>query len=352
MMIAHYVPFVDPSWRPGAYLADTTLAQDVAFGLPAGRASALFVVLGGVGLTLLFAGGRSGSVVVRRAVVLGALGLLLLPDFGGMILHLFAVWFLAAIAFRRASDRTLLVTAAALVPLGWLGAELLGGTHWLQAANAGEAFTNATEFWTNLAFTHGAYPAVPWFSLVLLGMWLGRRALTRRPIQLRLLLAGAAAAICLPLLGRLAPEEGRLASFASAEPHTTGLPSMLGAAGSAVAVIGGCLLLTSLVPRVLAPLAAAGRLSLTLYVAHLVPFWLWFEAEWARYDGHPGPSAVLAPLAFFACFTAVAWAWVGRFERGPLETLLRRASDARPQRPPVRFRRAGPARDRLHDLPA
>jgi uncharacterized membrane protein YeiB len=310
------------------------------------------VVLAGAGLTLLFSRKGRGAVVARRAAVLGAAGLLLTPAFEGMILHLFAVWFLGAIAFRRASDRALLLTAAALPPLGWLGGEVLGRDAWLRPWRVEDTVTRAADYWQNLAFGHAGYPAVSWFAFVLLGMWLGRRPLRERRWQIGLVLAGGAVVVGAPLLARLAPSGGRFETLASTEAHSAGLPYLAGAAGAAVLAIGACLLVASHAPRLVRPLAAAGSMSLTLYLLHLVPFWLWFEERWARYDGHPEPDAALTPLAVFVVFVAFAVVWRLRFSRGPLEAVLRVASDPEERRARVRFGRARPARDRLHDLPA
>jgi uncharacterized membrane protein YeiB len=85
-------------------------------------------------------------------------------------------------------------------------------------------------------------------------------------------------------------------------------------------------------PRLQTPLAATGRLSLTLYVAHLVPFWLWFDERWDGYHGHPPATAVLAPVAIFAVFVLAAVLWTRRFDRGPLEAGLRIAASWTPVR--------------------
>jgi uncharacterized membrane protein YeiB len=333
MMVTHYVPYVDPRWRPQALLRDTSLAQEALFGLPAGRASALFVVLAGISLTLLTRSAEHPVAnVVRRASLLAALGLLLLPAFGGMILHLFAVWFLAALLFRKRSDRTLIVAAITLLPLGWFAATALDPGVSLRSRELLDPVVRADEFWPNLALTHPSYPAVLWFSLVLFGMWLGRHPLRDRRWQAGLLAGGLAAAVACPLLASAAPGDERLAALFSAVPHSLGFPYLLGAAGSASAVIGACLLAAGALPRLLSPLAATGRLSLTLYVAHLVPFWLWFDERWDGYHGHPPAAAVLAPTAIFGAFVLAAVVWTRRFDRGPLEAGFRIAASWTPVR--------------------
>src|SRR5262245_51030211 len=53
MMAVHYVAYIDPDRRPGAGFPDPGARQELLFGLPSGRASALFAVLAGVGLSFL-----------------------------------------------------------------------------------------------------------------------------------------------------------------------------------------------------------------------------------------------------------------------------------------------------------
>ena len=335
MMVVHYVAYIDPDRRPGAGFPDPTWGQELLFGIPSGRASALFAVLAGVGLTfLLRRAHRPASNVIRRAAVLAAIGLLLVPAWGGMILHFFAFWFLVALLVRGLPDRWLLVLAVALLPLGWFGAMELGPQLGALADPAPlDPVLRADEFWPNFLFTHFGYPAVLWFSFVLFGMWLGRQRLVERRWHVGLLVGGAAAVAAMAGVAAVAESTGaiasdpRLAALFDDRPHTVGFPYMVGAAGSAAVVIGGCLVLARAFPRALWPLAAAGQLSLTLYLLHLVPLVFWLgDRPWtpAEYGSHPSPAEFLFPLGVFAGFVVAATVWRSLFSRGPVEEVLRR----------------------------
>jgi uncharacterized membrane protein YeiB len=335
MMVVHYVAYIDPDRRPGAGFPEPTWGQELLFGIPSGRASVLFAVLAGVGLTFLLRRvERPASNVIRRAAILAVMGLLLVPAWGGMILHFFAFWFLLALLVRGLPDRWLLVLAAALLPIGWFGAMELGpGLGALADPGPLDPIRRAGEFWPNFLFTHFGYPAVLWFSFVLFGMWLGRQRLGERRLQLGLLLGGAVGVAAAAAVAALAEStdavasDAKLAALFDDRPHTVGFPYMIGAAASAAVVIGACLLLAQAFPRTLRPLAAAGQLSLTLYLLHLVPLVFWLpDRPWtpAEYGGHPAPSEFLFPLSVFAGLVVLACLWRSRFARGPVEEVMRR----------------------------
>lgn len=72
-------------------------------------------------------------------------------------------------------------------------------------------------------------------------------------------------------------------------------------------------------PRAAAPLATVGAVSLSAYVGHIALIVL-LDIELV-----PGPP--LRVLAAFVAGTLLsAWLWAGRFRRGPLETLVHRAT--------------------------
>jgi uncharacterized membrane protein YeiB len=334
MMVVHYVPYHDPDRRPGAGFPDPTLGQELLFGIPSGRASALFAVLAGVGLGFLLArADRPVSNVLRRAAFLAVLGLLLVPAWGGMILHFFAFWFVVGLLVRRLPDAWLLGLAAVLLPIGWFGAMALGGELGaLSDPSPLDPILRAPEFWPNFLFTHFGYPAVLWFSFVLFGMWLGRRRLRERRWQVGLAVGGAVTVAAMAAVAALAESseaissDPELAALFDDRPHTVGFPYVIGAAGSAAVVIGVCLALAAAFPRTLRPLAAAGQISLTLYLIHLVPLVFWLgDRPWtlAEYGDHPAPAEFLFPLGVFAAFVVGATAWLARFERGPVEAVLR-----------------------------
>jgi uncharacterized membrane protein YeiB len=159
-----------------------------------GRALPVFVLLAGVGFTFLT---RRAAHPVRetigRCVVLFFAGLL----FEGtttifLILQFYALYFLVALAFRKLSDRALLVSAGVFVIAGWL-VHTFGHSHlpisltYLQYGlghdfGAISMLAHPKDLFTAL-FLNGTYPLVPTFAFFLVGMWLGRQDLN--DMQLR-----------------------------------------------------------------------------------------------------------------------------------------------------------------------
>ncbi|GAA1271544.1 hypothetical protein GCM10009609_38350 [Pseudonocardia aurantiaca] len=97
-------------------------------------------------------------------------------------------------------------------------------------------------------------------------------------------------------------------------PHSYTPVDLLHTLGSAAAVLGVALLLTRLpvVARALAPLAAAGSMSLTLYSAHLV----------LLATGVLNGERVLLFLSMAVGALALAGLWRRRFRQGPLEAVV------------------------------
>jgi uncharacterized membrane protein YeiB len=308
-----------------------------------GRPAALFAVLAGVSIALLSGGAWPASgddlvrarvrIMVRAAWIFLIGGILeLLGTDVLVILGAYAVLFVLALPFLRWSPRRLLVLAGVLMVVTPPVSLLL--------AQVAEVVVEADTAFAPLVLT-GAYPALWWWSFVLVGLALGRLDLFARRVRVLLLLAGAAAAVTGYVLGWLStqllangaafpePEdvEGRLpgwdeerigqwdwAWLSGAHPHS-GTPFwLLASAGVAVAVIAVCLVVAEALPRVAYPVASVGSMALTVYSAHIVALRV-FPAE--------DPSSAGTRWLFFtigAIVFAVAWRLL--VGRGPLERLL------------------------------
>lgn len=298
-----------------------------------GRAASLFVVIAGYGVVLL----GSRRTLVRRALCLLVLGYGWQLVWSGDILHYYGVYLLLAAAIlpvpRWALGLCALVAIAAFVGLfGQL--EYGAGWNWTTL--------EYPEFWTaegqvrNLLF-NGWHPVFPWFAFLCCGMILGRSRLHERALLRRAVLVAAALVTVLAgmLASRLssAPDEHVFAWWRNAE-YVWGvgpIPPMplfvCAAAGSAVASLCVCLELGRLrIVRILGrPLADAGRLSLTLYVLHvLIGVHVFDMLGWwdrGRLIDVWWRTSVFATLALVC-----APIWCRLVGHGPLEWALRRVS--------------------------
>ncbi len=168
---------------------------------------------------------------------------------------------------------------------------------------------------------------MPWAGFFLIGMWAGRLKLSEQRIQIRLAIGGAALSVATGLaasyIGSIDPS---LVELTRVSPIPPGPFYMLAAAASSLSAIGLILLITPALTNLhLTPwLAAAGRQSLTLYIAHILIGMGILEAlGWL--DGRLTQIQIFS-LSIGFCLIAALYArlWSSSFRRGPLESLMRR----------------------------
>ncbi|MDP9430169.1 MAG: DUF1624 domain-containing protein [Actinomycetota bacterium] len=321
----------------GAHLGDTEdLGWDPATwgAVVEGRSSILFATLAGVSMALL-SGGRTPArgrelarartrVLVRAAWVFAIGGVLeLLDTFVAVILGVYAVLFVLALPFLRRPPAQLLLAAGVVALVGPPLTLAVG-----QYATARDAEGSAFAF----LLVTGYYPAAVWLAFVLAGLAVGRLDLDAARVRTGLVAGGAAAAVLGYAVGLLttrqlaagrrpagieagfgSPGEWDPAWFAGAEPHSSTPFEVIGSGGVAVAVIGVCLVVADLLPRLTYPLASVGALALSVYTAQIVAI--------AVLDvGSAGDWGRWARFTLTAVLLATAWRL--RLGRGPLERLL------------------------------
>jgi uncharacterized membrane protein len=293
-----------------------------------GRSSILFAVLAGVSIALT-TGGRiplsgerlhvaRGRLLVRAGLI-WALGILLIltgvPVY--VILPAYAVLFLlAAPLLRLRAGALFCVAAALLVVMPFVQAALGLLPFW--DTPAGES----------VALVIGwAYPFPLWVGFLVLGLGLGRIDLRDARIAAILLVMGVGFALFAYGAGGLvepmtvASDYGSVAL--STHPHSGGLPEVVGGAATAVAVLGGCLLLARTPATwLLLPLRATGAMPLTAYTAQLL---IW--AAWALLAlGETGALWEFRELMPFWPLTVAVvvgcTVWALTMGRGPLERLF------------------------------
>jgi uncharacterized membrane protein len=299
---------------------------------------------------------RAGVVV--RAFVIGVLGLLLggLDTGIAVILTYYAVLFVLGLPFLSLGWRALAVLAAGWALLAPVLSHLLR-PNLPERVGASPSLDflllQPVRLVSELLFT-GYYPTVPWLAYLLAGLAIGRLPLHRLATAVTLAVAGAALALTawgsswlvLHRLGGLAhlrataPDD--VAPFdvmavdqalvrgtfgttpttswwwlTTAAPHSSTPLDLAQTTGSAMLVVGLCLLASMAAPRVLGVVFAAGTMTLTLYSLHLVAL-----------DLGLGPPPDTAGLfwAHVAGATAFGALWRVTLGRGPLEAFTRSCS--------------------------
>jgi uncharacterized membrane protein len=330
MMSVHLLPGTDPDG-----------SASTAYLISSGRASALFAVLAGVGLALANGGnhppsGRARLAAVAgisgRAAVLGLIGLFLgdLDSGVAVILVNYAFLFVISAAFIGMSARSLWVMAvlwATIIPAVafWLRLWIPDSTG--SVPGFVELF-NPVVFLSEVFLT-GYYPVLPWVAYLLAGLAVGRSDLGSRSVAVWLLGGGVALAIAAKvisgaLLNLFDPVglESPVQFFGAtptdnwwylvvATPHSGTTFDLLHTIGTSLAVLGACLLLAAAGRWLVAWLAAAGGMTLSLYSTHVLAL----TAGWGLHDR---PTLLIWHVA---AAIVIGLAWRTLVGRGPLETL-------------------------------
>ena len=316
-------------------------------GLLDGRAAATFVVLAGVGVTLgarraVASGDPSALSAARktlwkRAAFLFFGGLLFATVWEADILHFYG-WYIGIGALLIAFPNGRLLAVAALLTLAFpiLLTAFAYDAEWNLDTLAYEGFWTPAGQARHLFF-NGFHPVVPWLAFLLLGIWLGRRDVLDPATRRRLLIGGAAVALTteavsaalVALLTRGAsPEDAEVIVALLGSEALPPMPIyMLAGGGTAVAVIMLAVAFAQRFPGAAATRAivAAGQLSLTIYVAHVL-IGMGALSAVGRLENQSLPFAIAASAAFYAVAVGFAVLWRKRFARGPLEWAMRKAS--------------------------
>ena len=288
-----------------------------------GRAAATFVVLAGIGLGLSTKTTIKWLVILKRAGFLLVIGLLNMLIFDADIIHYYAIYFLFAALFLRASLPALIM---AIIALNLIALTLLFGLDFDKGWNW-ETYQYA-DFWTLPGFVrhlfyNGWHPVFPWLSFLLLGLILAKLDLSAKHIQARLIIWGVSVWGGAEILSAVLqawfsglPELGIL--FQTSPVPAVPLYVIAGA-GAASTVIGLCLRLGER----LRPLAITGRQTLSLYFGHIFIGMSLMQAA-GLFEQPPLWKAVVASLLFTLLAVIYANIWARFADRGPIEAIMRR----------------------------
>jgi uncharacterized membrane protein YeiB len=298
-----------------------------------GRSSILFAVLAGISVALL--SGRTVPVTgddlarARMRILVRAAWVFLI---GGVlealgadldvILCVYAVLFVLALPFLQWSRRNLLIAAGVLAVV--TPPVLVVLAQFIVANDAGEAPL------PQLAVT-GFYPALIWWTFILVGLAVGRSDLGSRRVRATLLATGAGLTALGygagwvttqwwaagrisegPWEGAERPGQWDSAWLSGAAPHSGTTFEIVGSVGFALMIIAVCLVLAERLPTVTFPLAAVGSMALSVYTAQVVAISI-IGAD--NEDNRPWLTFVLVTLL-------LATLWRLTLGRGPLERLL------------------------------
>jgi len=310
-----------------------------------GRAAVIFVMLAGVGITLMTHKAiLSGDALLikkvrqsllKRSLVLFFMGLVFINWWRADILHFYGLFLsTAALLLFIPGRRLWLLIGGCLAVGGFLFAIYEADPILVQILLPANKFF---EFCDSMLIS-GQYPMLPWFSFLLVGMWLGRpeiisnRRLIQRIFRLSLLVFLLTVVLDNYMDVILAhfpnvDDDSPLGLILQSIPFPISPFFAVSAMAGSLVVIIPCITLSShpLLCQPFVRLGAVGKMSLTVYIGHIFLGLVIDRFAFPRLD--------LAGYQFFSvAFTllfclAVFWGanlWFRYFERGPLEWALRR----------------------------
>lgn len=317
-------------------------------GLFEGRASALFVILAGVGVTFLTNEARESSnsslvfnnrlSLIKRGLLLIAIGLVYTPIWEADILHFYGFYFLIAAAIFTVNNKVLIsISAIIMLIFPVLMLFLNYEQNWNWATLTYENFWSFDGMIRHVVF-NGFHPVFPWAAFLIFGMWLGRQDLSQSLMRKRLLawsLITLLVTECSFYLIRVTIGDGSALEMTSEEVtflfSTSVIPPLpqyiISAGSSAVVVLIACLYFSDRFPKsnINKWLYKTGQLSLTLYVAHVIVGMGILESI-GRLENQTINFSLLSALIFCVCGIVFSVVWLKFFKTGPLEWIFRKVA--------------------------
>ncbi len=299
------------------------------------RFAATFVTVAGMGITLLTRRSRASGdraaisadrwKLTRRGVLLFAFGYFFDWVWSGTILFYYGAFFMVGALLFTLRSRWLIVigVTSALAAAALQRWSLNHDASWLLYGSSGA--TRSPRDLVLDTFVRGTHPLLPWLLFLCAGIVLGRLLPFSARLRTQLIAAGTACVV-LGYLGRShLPWRPLVRSTA---PFDRGLLYCLTTIGSSVVAVCviGWLAERTHDATVTRALASTGRMTLTLYVGHVLMFNLLVDKlGWIKPDGLETALTFAAGYWLFAVIVAVAW--LNKFKIGPLEWVYRRFSD-------------------------
>ncbi|MFZ9442627.1 MAG: DUF418 domain-containing protein [Ilumatobacteraceae bacterium] len=304
------------------------------------RFAATFVLMAGIGVALMASNtptqsipGEAGirSRLARRGVLLYAAGLALNHAWAGTILFYYGAYLcIAAIIVHLASKHLVLIAGAAIVGgaalRSWLVSRPSAASpiEWL---NPREVDSIADLF--GRTFTGYTHPILPWIAFFIAGILIGRHLDRFERASGRIAVFTATCTVILYIaidaLERFqSPDRAWVGGLLSTEPFDRGLGyslTTLAIAVTAFAVIT-TIVRSSSMNAVLDHLRRAGQMTLSLYLGHVVVYYVLFR-WWTLVEPHGLHTAIIVSTGYWVVGVGVASLWTRRFGKGPAERVYR-----------------------------
>ena len=306
-----------------------------------GKASATFVVLAGLSIALSFKSIINDDYtnkirIFKRAIFLLIIGILYMDIWPADILHFYGIYMLITLMFIQSSQRIIIVLASIFIlsyPVILLFFDYETGWNFENLEYYG--LWTVDGFLRNL-FINGFHPVFPWTAFMLFGYWLGRMnlndtQLVERVFKFSLLSFVLINIISFSIILLLSYESYDQLEEFSVLFDTSPMPPlpiyMLNGLSFAFTIISGCIILSKKYKDnlIVNYLASAGKLSLSIYVAHVIVGMGFFEIILPKKIGNFSITfSILYSIIFSLLCVLFANYWIKLKKLGPLEYLMRK----------------------------
>ncbi len=311
-----------------------------------GRASACLVLLAGVGVTLyteeeryiadLKPLKRKQKRLYLLAAALFVVGILLAPLWPDEVLHPLA-FALPLAVFLVPESKSVLWSVAVGLALAFT-LIFLGGIDYPLSVEDRKLSYEEIFTWQGIPkylFFKGYYPFFPWAAFVLVGVWLGRIAVTEELVRNRVIVSAGAAAVVGGVLSqfflRFFPDETMhlgavpVQSLFYTRPFPPSPFFVVVAGGTAVLVLMVCISVAIRYAQLpwMRPVLAFGRMPLTIYILHILAG-LFLPRLLGLPHSLPIQGMVAYALVFLSACMVFAGLWSLRFKHGPVEWVARK----------------------------
>jgi len=312
-----------------------------------GRASAVFVMLAGIGTAFMTRQARDTKdpmlirqnryTLWKRSLFLFAIGMVLYAiGWTGDILHYYGVYMFVAACLIVISKKTMiLLITVILIVSQWLQIQFnyLAGWHPTYVLLEYLDFWTPTGFTRNLMF-NGYHPVFPWICFFLIGMLIGNLDLTNRTLRKGLLATGVllvtmtetfSTVIIKVTTVHLLDIESALYLFDTG-PIPPNMMYVLSNSGSAIVlIVCSIYLVEKCKNKVIEALVITGQMSLTHYVGHVF-IGIGILIICNKLENQTLAFSMLYACCYFiGCVVVSIW-WRANHNRGPLESILRKWS--------------------------
>tara|TARA_B100000809_G_scaffold261450_1_gene310385 strand:+ start:21922 stop:23001 length:1080 start_codon:yes stop_codon:yes gene_type:complete len=321
---------------------DAYLYQLVA--LLSGKAAALFVVLAGVGMTLMYKSAKNDVnkirkikiTLLKRAAFLFVVGLSYYAIWPGDILHYYGLYISMGLLFLSVSRKwlqTIIFLFISAYSTFMLFFKYEAGWDW-NTLEYTDFFT-INGFFRNF-FLNGFHPFFPWFAFLLIGIWIGRINFNEPKIRNRVALFSLTVFVVfksisiflLDTLSQLAPiEKSELTYLLGTTPMPPLFFYMITASSFAVFIISVSIYISAKLSHTLfiKQMVSTGQLALSNYFFHVVLGMLALKLFFKKLESTFSIEfAVVYAIVFSVVILFFSHIWRMNFKQGPLEYVMRK----------------------------